>query len=100
MLPVSGASRRYAALTSALLSWRSGLTRTTFQTRPSLSISAITSPAGPALPAAQAVEGGAGEGVVVVVPGLAERRQREPEDVGRLVVDVEAPARRRSGRPS
>ena len=43
------------------------------------------------LAAAEAVDGRAGEGVVVVVPGLAEGRQREPEDVGRVVLDVEAP---------
>src|SRR3954467_707216 len=42
------------------------------------------------LAAAEAVHGGAREGVVVVVPGLAEGRQCEPEDVGRVVLDVEA----------
>src|SRR5690349_25068859 len=31
------------------------------------------------------------ERVVVVVPGLAHRQQRQPEHVGRLVVDVEPP---------
>ena len=41
------------------------------------------------LPAAQAVDGGAREGVVVVVPGLAEGGEGEPEDVGRLVLDLE-----------
>src|SRR5436305_556913 len=32
------------------------------------------------------------ERVVVVVPRLAERRQREPEDVGRVVVGIEPAA--------
>src|SRR4029077_12038834 len=41
------------------------------------------------LPAAQPVDGGAREGVVVVVPGLAEGGEGEPEDVGRLVLDLE-----------
>src|SRR5262245_57709649 len=36
------------------------------------------------------MEGGAGESVVVVVPGLAERGQRQPEDVGRTVVGLKA----------
>src|SRR3954451_22327021 len=44
------------------------------------------------LATAEAVLRRAREGVVVVVPGLAEGRQREPEDVGRVVLDVEAPA--------
>ena len=44
------------------------------------------------LAAAQAVHGRAREGVVVVVPRLAERGDGEPEDVGRVVLDVEAPA--------
>ena len=48
--------------------------------------------AGVELPPAQAVQRRAREGVVVVVPGLAERGQREPEDVGRLVLRAEAPA--------
>src|SRR4051794_13365639 len=38
-----------------------------------------------ALVPAQAGLGRAREGVVVVVPGLAEARQREPRDVGRIV---------------
>src|ERR687891_2238585 len=42
------------------------------------------------LPPTQPVEGRAGEGVVVVVPGLAERRRRQPPDVGRVVVGLEA----------
>src|SRR5829696_2844381 len=42
------------------------------------------------LPPAQAVHRRARERVVVVVPGLAEGERREPEDVGRVVVDVEA----------
>ena len=37
------------------------------------------------------MEGGAGEGVVVVVPGLAERGQGEPEHVGGAVVGIKAP---------
>ena len=45
------------------------------------------------LAAPQAVPRGGGEGVVVVVPGLAERGQREPEHVAATeVVGVEAPA--------
>ena len=44
------------------------------------------------LPAAQAVDGRARERVVVVVPRLAERGEREPDDVGRVVVGGEAPA--------
>src|SRR4051794_41710223 len=40
----------------------------------------------------QAVARGAREGVVVVVPRLAERRDGEPEHVRRLVLDLEAPA--------
>src|SRR3954452_1708831 len=39
-----------------------------------------------ALVPAQPSLGRAREGVVVVVPGLAEARQREPRDVGRMVV--------------
>ena len=35
---------------------------------------------------------GGGEGVVVVVPRLAEGQQREPREVARLVAGVEAPA--------
>ena len=38
----------------------------------------------------QAVRGRARERVVVVVPALAEGRDREPEDVGRVILDVEA----------
>src|SRR3954465_159747 len=37
------------------------------------------------LPAPEAVARRRGEGVVVVVPGLAEREERQPEDVARLV---------------
>ena len=45
------------------------------------------------LPAAQTVRGGRGEGVVVVVPGLAEGQRRQPGQVARLVAGVEvAPA--------
>ena len=44
------------------------------------------------LPRAQAVRGRARERVVVVVPGLAERGQREPDHVRRVVGDREAPA--------
>ena len=44
------------------------------------------------LPPAQPVPRRARERVVVVVPALAEREQRQPEHVGRVVVDVE-PAR-------
>src|SRR5581483_6016207 len=42
------------------------------------------------LPAREAVAGGGGEGVVVVVPGLAEGRQREPGEVARVVAGGEA----------
>jgi len=45
---------------------------------------------GEALPEPEAVEGRGGEGVVVVVPGLAHRQGREPEDVAGFVLDVEA----------
>ncbi len=62
----------------------------TFQARPSALQRPDHQRRGIELPAAQAVDGGAREGVVVVVPGLAERGEREPEDVGRLVVDLEA----------
>src|SRR5829696_902755 len=44
------------------------------------------------LPPAQPVHRRARERVVVVVPGLAEGERREPEDVGRVVVDLEAAA--------
>src|SRR6185312_17555530 len=44
------------------------------------------------LHAREAVLGGARERVVVVVPGLAEARQREPPDVRGPVLDLEAPA--------
>ena len=44
------------------------------------------------LPAPHAVGGGRRERVVVVVPGLAERQQGEPEEVARLVAGVEAAA--------
>jgi hypothetical protein len=37
----------------------------------------------------QSMHGGAGEGVVVVMPGLAQRGQGEPGDVGRAIVGVE-----------
>ena len=47
-------------------------------------------PADVELPGLQAVERRGGEGVVVVVPGLAERDPREPPDVARLVLDAEA----------
>src|SRR5262245_60491954 len=38
---------------------------------------------------AEAVDRRPGEGVVVVVPGLAEGREREPPDVGRPIVGRE-----------
>src|SRR3712207_1259176 len=45
------------------------------------------------LPPAQAVKGRGGEGVVVVVPRLAERQRRQPGEVARLVGGAEpAPA--------
>ncbi len=44
------------------------------------------------LPEAQAVKGRGGERVVVVMPRLAHRERRQPEDVARLILDVEAPA--------
>ena len=44
------------------------------------------------LPPAEAVARRRGEGVMVVVPGLAERRQGEPHQVARLVAGLECPA--------
>src|ERR1700740_2035637 len=44
------------------------------------------------LPPLQAVKGRAREGVMVVMPGLAQGDQREPGDVGRTIVDGEPPA--------
>ena len=61
---------------SAFSAWRSGRTRLTFQTR-SEALERADQPAAPgrrALPPAQPVERRGGERVVVVVPGLAERR--------------------------
>jgi len=55
----------------------------------------ITSAEGSNLQRRKAGDGRTREGVVVVVPGLSERRQREPKDVARLVVDVEAPGARK-----
>jgi hypothetical protein len=43
------------------------------------------------LPPPQAVQRRTGEGVMVVVPGLPEGEEREPEDVRGVVVDREAP---------
>ena len=44
------------------------------------------------LPPAHPVGGGGREGMVVVVPRLAEGQHRQPREVARLVVGVEAPA--------
>ena len=52
------------------------------------------------LPRPQAMERRGGEGVMVVMPRLAERDPGEPPDVPRLVLDSEAARSRRSGRPS
>ena len=84
--------RRGAPGTMSFCAWRSGVMRMTFHTRPSFSIAADEPRRRIELARPEAVDGRAREGVVVVVPGLAERRQRQPEDVGRVVLDVEAPA--------
>ena len=52
------------------------------------------------LPAAEAVDGGGREGVVVVVPGLAEGRDRDQRQVARLVARSRSRACRRRGRAS
>ena len=65
---------------------RSGLTRTTSQTRPSLLEAVDDQGRDVELVAAEAVGGGGREGVVVVVPGLAEGRDRDQRQVARLVV--------------
>ena len=70
--------------------WRSGVISTTFQASRVRFIARIDPGGRVELPPAQAVHRGARERVVVVVPGLAEREQREPEDVRRVVVDGEA----------
>ena len=66
--------------------------RTTFQASPKPPHRPDDEAADVHLPPAQAMGRRAREGVVVVVPGLAERGDREPEHVGRLVVRREAPA--------
>ncbi len=68
---------------------RSGETRTTSQTRPSFSRPSMTIGGDVDLPAAEAVDGGGREGVVVVVPGLAEGRDRDQRQVARLVAGLE-----------
>ena len=70
--------------------WRSGVIVTTSHARPTRFISADDHLRRVDLVPLQAVRGGAREGVVVVVPALAEGRDREPEDVGRVILDVEA----------
>ena len=64
---------------------------TTFQASFTRRIARITQPVGSISQLLQAVERAARERVVVVVPGLAHRERGEPEDVGRVVVDGEAP---------
>jgi hypothetical protein len=76
-----------------LAAWRSGAIRITFQANPRALHRPDDQRRGVELPAPQPVFRGAGEGVVVVVPGLAERGEGEPEDVGGVVVDLEATSR-------
>ena len=72
--------------------WRSGEIRTTFQARPSFSMVAMIRAEGSSSQRLQAVDGGAGKGVVVVVPGLPSEGSGQPEDVGRAVVGLKAAA--------
>ena len=85
-------ARVRACAGAVFCAWRSGEISTTFQASFSRFIARMTTRGRVDLPPLQAVHRGAREGVVVVVPGLAERRQREPEHVGRVVLDVEAAA--------
>ena len=66
--------------------WRSGEMRTTFQANPSRSKASDDQCGGVYLPAPQAVNGGARKSVVIVVPGLSQRRKGEPEDIGRAII--------------
>ena len=83
------AARATGQAQTALAARRSGETRTTSQTRPSFSRPSITSGGDVDLAAAEAVGGGGREGVVVVVPGLAEGRDRDQRQVARLVGGLE-----------
>ena len=84
--------RRQSATSSAsaLRSCRSRGTRTTSQARPGLLERPDHRRRRVDLPAPHAVRGRGREGVVVVVPRLAERQRREPGEVARLVAGVEA----------
>ena len=77
-----------------------GSTRTTSQARPTLLEQRDHAGGDVELPALEAVAGGGREGVVAVVPGLAERQRREPGEVARLVAGLERRGGRRSGRAS
>ena len=88
----SGAAAGFGSTLGAPTSfaaWRSGAIRTTLQASPTFSIARMTQRRGVELPALEPVLGRAREGVVVVVPGLAHRRQGDPPHVGRLVLDLE-----------
>jgi hypothetical protein len=76
----------------AALRWRSGLTRTTSHASPQASKPRMTSADGSSCQRPRAVARRGRECVVVVVPGLAEGGQREPEHVARLVRRAEPPA--------
>ena len=83
---------RRAQRSSALAAGCSGSIRCTSQTSPARSSAEISRPEMSSSPPAHAVEGGGGEGVVVVVPRLAEGQRRQPQQVARLIVGRKAPA--------
>ena len=81
----------FAAASASRCRWRSGVIRTTFQASPSRLIARTTRPPMSTSHQRRPCVRRAREGVVVVVPGLAERGDGEPEHVGRLVLGREAP---------
>ena len=84
-----------------LLSWRSALTTTRSAGESRTSRGALISDAREVeLPAAETVNGRAREGVMVVVPGLAEGQRREPRQVASSGRSSRTPGGRRSGTAS
>ena len=90
--PVFARANAQVVSASSFFCWRAGSMRTTSHARPIFSRPRMTRLRGVELPPAHPVGGGGREGVVVVVPRLAEGQHRQPREVARLVVGVEAPA--------
>ena len=89
---LGGAHSGHGYVLTALRAWRSGLMRTTSQASPVRSSAQITHAEMSSCQPRRPWRVRRRERVVVVVPGLAERERREPEQVARLVAGLEVPA--------